>query len=299
MKFLIDLIASKIYKKNPGHGKKILANIEAMDSEIKENSELFLRKVLLVLNKLNKNIDFAVDSYLKMVNDMLKEQFIFLKTNKYSNQSFADVNQKVYNNPQVMQYHMIGLLISQFIWKQHLDTFIFFSKGLKKIKDDKIINFLEIGGGHGLYLSEAIKLFPDSRFDLIDISSSSIEIAKSFIENNNVNYLCGDIFEFRRFQFYNFITLGEVLEHVEDPKRLIKHIHILLYKQGLLFISVPINSPAIDHIFLFKNENEIKELFKDLFAIIEDKIIITENVDIEIARKNRIPIMYTAFLKKI
>jgi 2-polyprenyl-3-methyl-5-hydroxy-6-metoxy-1,4-benzoquinol methylase len=297
MQSILDEIAERISRLNLGHGKKIKSNIESLSPEFRAKSELFFEKLVKILEQKDKDLDFGIKCYLKMINDMLFEQLKFRKSGKYSSSSFDEVYRKVYNNPEVMEYHILGLMISQFLWKQHFDILDFFVKGLKK-HNKNVHNYLEIGGGHGLYVSEALNILQSSDFELLDISPSSIEIAKKFINNDTVKYTCADIFSFVPNQTYDFVTLGEVLEHVEKPKELLTKIHSLLSHNGILFISVPVNSPAIDHIYLFNHEDEIREMLESHYSIVDDKIILSEDVDLESARKYKITIMYTAFLKK-
>ncbi len=297
MKLILEQIVEKIEGTNPRHGKKVRANIEQLAPFFKERSETYFKKLQSVLNEKNKDIDYGIECYLKMTNDMLFEQLKFRKTGKYSNDSFSDVFQKVYNNRDVMEYHMIGLMISQFLWKQHFEVLEFFINNLKG-QQGITKRYLEVGGGHGLYVSEALKILDFCDFDLLDISPSSIEIAKRFIDNNIVNYISSNIFAYIPSKKYDFITLGEVLEHVEAPSELLAKIHTLLNPGGVLFISAPINSPAIDHIYLFEHEEQIRELVLENYSIKREKLVLSENIDIEKARKYKVPIMYAAFLKK-
>ena len=93
--------------------------------------------------------------------------------------------------------------------------------------------------------------------------------------------------------------MGEVLEHVEDPVALLTRLRTLLNDNGIIFITAPTNSPAIDHIYLFRNAQEIREVIgKANLTIVEDIGIYVEDVSIEVAEKLKITLMYGAFLKK-
>ena len=73
----------------------------------------------------------------------------------------------------------------------------------------------------------------------------------------------------------------------------------MMQKDGLFFITVPINSPAIDHIYLFKNEDEVRKLIIDSgFKIEEEVVVKSENIKPELEEKLKISKMYCAFLKK-
>src|SRR5437773_1077380 len=82
----------------------------------------------------------------------------------------------------------------------------------------QIKNYLEIGAGHGLYLSKALEILDkETNFSVVDISHTSIELAKNFIDDSRVTYNLANIFDFKIDSLFDFITMGEVLEHVEDP----------------------------------------------------------------------------------
>jgi 2-polyprenyl-3-methyl-5-hydroxy-6-metoxy-1,4-benzoquinol methylase len=134
---------------------------------------------------------------------------------------------------------------------------------------------------------------------MIDISESSLKLARGILKNHNINYCLKNIFEFNAEKKYDFISIGEVLEHVENPLLLLKKIYSTLSFNGVCFLTTPINSPMIDHIYLFKNEDEIRDIISNAgFQILLEKIVITEKISSEKAYKFKAPIMYAAFIKK-
>ncbi len=60
-----------------------------------------------------------------------------------------------------------------------------------------------------------------------------------------------DFLEYDFNEQFDFITIGEVLEHVENPKNFLNKARKILSDDGNIFITVPINGPAVDHIYLF------------------------------------------------
>ena len=197
-----------------------------------------------------------------------------------------------------MTYHMHGLVLAQFLWFDQYERIRFFIQNLKKYFPSQN-KYLEIGGGHGLYIFEALNHLPEiKQFDLVDISQSSLDLAKGIIDTSRINYHLKNIFDFSDAEKYDFITIGEVLEHVEDPLSLLKKIARLLSENGVCYITTPINAPMIDHIYLFHNATEIRDLF-DLagFKIIEERIVISEKMTEKEAAKYKVPVMYAAFIK--
>jgi 2-polyprenyl-3-methyl-5-hydroxy-6-metoxy-1,4-benzoquinol methylase len=199
-----------------------------------------------------------------------------------------------------MDYFMNGLLLSQILWKHHYEVFSFFSENLKQHISD-VQSYLEVGGGHGLFISEAIKQskpLNKTTFTLLDISPTSIQVSKQFIQNPSVNYVLSDIFKYNPGQTFDFISMGEVLEHVENPVQLLLKLKSLLSANGKLFITTPTNAPSIDHIFLFKDENDIKKIISEAdFDILTDKKVYAEDLPEELAKELKITMMYACFLQ--
>ena len=52
------------------------------------------------------------------------------------------------------------------------------------------------------------------------------------------------------------MVLSEVLEHLEEPVKALAAIRHVMRPNGRLYINVPINSPAPDHIFLLRSPEE-------------------------------------------
>jgi 2-polyprenyl-3-methyl-5-hydroxy-6-metoxy-1,4-benzoquinol methylase len=195
---------------------------------------------------------------------------------------------------------MHGLVLAQYLWFDQYERILFFTDNLRKYIPAKE-KYLEIGGGHGLYINEAVRLVPEmGRFDLVDISTSSLDLAKGIVNDDRINYYLKNIFDFTQEETYDFITIGEVLEHVEEPLQLLKKVTGLLGVNGVCYLTTPINAPMIDHIYLFNNVDEIRDLFNEAgLKIIEEKIVISEKVSTQKAEKFKVPVMYAAFLKKI
>ena len=293
-----DLVA-KIEQEDPLHGKKIKMDLEEYDEAFYNKADLFINRFAGYLAKKGKTLEFGVDCYFKMIADVRNETKHFVRTGEYTSKSFDEVNERVYNNPEIMEYYMNALLLSQFLWGHHYTILKYFTNTLSKYRDN-VGHYLEMGGGHGLYVSEAIRLLkPGTKFDLIDISPTSIDASRTLIDNSNVNYTLSDIFKIEAEKKYNFITMGEVMEHVEDPVSLLKKLGELLTDDGHLFITTPTNAPAIDHIYLFKNADDIRAVIEQAgFKVVEELSVYSEKVSKERAEKLKVAMMYAAFLKK-
>jgi len=295
----IEYIVEQIAIQNPLHGKRMKKNLKGFDSDYHARAEAFFDRYQTLLEAENKNMDYSIDCYLQMIADVNYESVQFLQSGEYTSKSFEEVNNRVYNNPAVMEYYMHGLLLSQFLWTHHYDILLYFNSIIEKYKGG-IKNYLEVGGGHGLYISEAIKIIGDqAKFQVVDISESSLNIAKRMIANDKIEYTHSDVFEFFPTQKYDFITMGEVLEHVEDPVKLLQKLHELVADDGKVLITTPTNAPAIDHIYLFRNAEDIRNVIRKAgFNIHEEKCIYSEDLPEEVAERMKISMMYIGVLTK-
>lgn len=292
-------ICARIERLNPVHAKKLNANLKKYDDLYFTRANEFLAKYLEFLSRQNRTIDYAIDCYLRMLSDVAVETINFRETGKYTSNTFAEVNNRVYGDPLVMEYYMHGLLLSQFLWRHHYQILDYFIASLPRYSEGAK-RYLEIGAGHGLYLYTALAIFDkETQFDVVDISPTSIELAKQFVSNTRVRYSLQNIFESDNAKRYDFITMGEVLEHMEDPVKLLKKVRELLSPGGTAFITTPTNAPAIDHIHLFRNAGEIRSVVSAAGLKINDEnSFYAEDVSEEIAEELKITLMYGAFLMR-
>ena len=296
----INYIINYISERNPIHTRKLNKTLTGLGDTYNRRAGQFLGKYELLLAEQGKNMDFAIDCYLKMLADVTMETMSFLRTGEYSSKSFEEVNRRVYGNPAVMEYYMHGLLLSQFLWKHHYEMFCFFTEELSKRKQS-VKNYLEVGGGHGLQVAEATQILgPDAKFTVVDISPTSLDLARRLVNNDRVQFIHQNIFKYQPETKFDFITIGEVLEHMEDPGALLRCARNLLADDGTLFITTPANAAAIDHIFLFRNADEIRKLIRDAnFSIASEFCRYAEEVTPEVAEKLKVTLHYGACLEKL
>lgn len=270
----IEQITKKIAEKNKIHANNLKVFLDNTSDEFKVIAEDYLSHYCnFIQNNLELDMDYIVDSYLTIVEDTTLEQIKFMRSGKYRYSSFNETNEKVYSNKDYMQKYMIGLALSQFLWENHKEIFEFYMKNIDNVGD----GFLEIGCGHGMFFIEAIKQNKFKSYKAVDLSPSSIELTKNFINSYfgenplNVNVVLQNIFDMSNNEKYDFINMGEVLEHVEDPQSLLNRVAELLTETGKAYISTCANCPAVDHIFLYKNVDEIKNMIdKSGLNIIQD-----------------------------
>lgn len=299
--FLTELV-SEIEKKDKLHSKKINGNI----SYIKEHFPVQFNELLSLVNTYFINIGLdserVASDYLKMIKDMRAEGLYFYKNGKYRCDNQHIANEYVYSKPEVMTYYMNALLVSQIMWKHHFNIFMYFQANLKTLfKNHAKLRILDIGPGHGFFSFLVKKEFPDyEKLDIVDISETSLEMTKKIIgfDGNKIKYTQKDIFEYNDSNKYDFIVLGEVLEHLDEPKQILIKLSKLLKPGGLIWITTPTNSPALDHVYLFKSKEEVLALILDSgMETVDSCNFFAEDMDEQTALKNKITNLVGLFCK--
>jgi len=268
----------KVFIKSPMQKKRILKHFATKDLLFWQRAEGFSKGFSSCLADEEISLDDAVDAYLRVCRDMLVAQIQFARTGVYNCQSSDVVNKTVYSNPEIMSYHMQGIALSQFLWPNHYAMYDFFCQELAT--DGNLVqSYLEIGAGHGLFLSKALEMFKNASFTVVDISEVSINMARKIIHHmseclDKVQFQHQDVMLFDDKPIFDFITMGEVLEHVENPKFLLDKIYKLLKPKGRAYISTCCNCASIDHIYLFKNVEDIRKLFAEARLNIDREIVL-------------------------
>lgn len=201
--------------------------------------------------------------YMLMVYDMRKEEQYFDIFGCYSCRTQKEAYKKFYSRPEIMDYYMNALMISQLLWKHHFEMLRFFRRFLNDFYTygtDINERVLDIGAGHGLYSKIVQEELSDrSSLSVMDISKDSLKMAWTML-GDKVNYIHDDVCQRNAIEKYDFIILGEVLEHLDKPLQTLINVSSFLSDLGVLFITVPTNAPAIDHIYLFESEKEVLSL---------------------------------------
>jgi SAM-dependent methyltransferase len=299
-----DKIVKSVIKQSPFQRKKLQAYLAGRDVNFFEEAELFASSYSDYLGSTDIPMDFAVSAYLEMCRNMMQCQVEFMKTGKYTVTEHDDAFVDVYSNEKKMKSYMIGLAISQFLWPTHYEMYKFFGDAINKYGGN-VKSYLEIGPGHGLFLNKALGHLKHCKdIAAVDISPISIGITKSIIEFFHkgrfpIDFRNQDVLHFSSTEKYDFITMGEVLEHVTYPEKLLFKLYSMLATNGRVFISTCVNAPAIDHIYHFKDISEIIDMVEKCgFNIESDLVLPVENLPMETIVAQKIAINYCAILRR-
>jgi SAM-dependent methyltransferase len=114
-------------------------------------------------------------------------------------------------------------------------------------KRNKPGRLIDMGCGMGIFLYVA----KNRHFDTygIDFDQKSINICKNHFKLENVYQYSVDDKNIKQLGSFDYVSLIDVLEHVDDPNKLISGSRNLLKDNGLLIVSVPNYNRKPDFIF--------------------------------------------------
>jgi FkbH-like protein len=270
----LQLLTDQILAENPLHKSFLTSAIKLLTQEEICNLEDY---ILFCLSK-GLGVAYLAESYLICVGDTLREQIYFQKTGKYRYSTFAEVADSVYFDKDYMAHYMYGLALTSFLWPNHLAMFRFFKNTLPRNKKGQ---YLEIGPGHGCFIRAAMEASGYDSFLGIDISETSINQTRALLEHyrgdrpaENIHLKCMDFLSSDLPPAsFDAIVMGEVLEHVEQPDIFLRRIATLARAGAYIFVTTCINAPAVDHIYLFKDIQQLEKLFAACGLKIKEQLI--------------------------
>ena len=241
------------------------AFIERRLVDVSPEQFAFLEQTAVQIQKLcGDNLQEYLDDYAWLADEVLKEELAFRRTGRYRLSTFEEAERTVYADPLYMRRYMNGLLLTQLWWRNH-------SLAIQFYRDEFLdqmpagSDFLEIGPGHGLllFLATQSKAANLSAWDVSPTSLKNTEHAlKALGATRDVTLNCQNLFDAPAEKF-DRITLSEVLEHLDEPLKALKVLRSLLNDGGKLYVHAPANSPAPDHLHLFKHPQEVVDMIAE------------------------------------
>jgi 2-polyprenyl-3-methyl-5-hydroxy-6-metoxy-1,4-benzoquinol methylase len=293
---IVELIGSE----NPLQRKRIHNFLAEQNAGYFEFAEGLSRKLNHSILRSDTERLTAARAYNSTCMEILREQIRFRKAGTYLIQNAEVAEQTVYSQKDRMRAYIVGLLLSYLFWPNHYEMFQFY---LDYVREIDVRQCLEIGAGHGLFTAEMLRKFPTAMFDVIDISTTSIEVAGEIldafgIDRSRIQFTHADFMNAPlAAASYDCIVMGEVLEHINDaPGFLRKAVHCLRTK-GTVFLTTCVNCPAPDHVYHFHTVEEIRELVRSAgLRILTEQALAAEAVPQELWQKELVTINYSAVL---
>ncbi len=298
---LLEELLEEIQKKYPQLYTGLLgSNNKKLEQDIVVYAEKILNYYVNYMGK-EKLKTSAVDYFAKVSFDFMRYQTKFTKTKKYIDQTSDILERELYSNQEKMNgYYLNGLFLSYALWKNHTKIYQFFIEKFLELSRQKT-KFIEVGTGHGLMGLTSLEYLKNSNYTGIDLSEGSLKYANGLFCSANIS---PDRFQLRQGNVlimnsitkenFNMGICCEVLEHVENPDKILNFFRRALGYNGRLFITTVANIAAEDHIYLFRNPDEIKKLIYDQGFEVENELILPLS---SYKTRDYIPMNYAATLK--
>lgn len=203
---------------------------------------------------------------------LLEEERYFRRHDRYRISSAAQAAAEVYNDAAFMGPYMNGLLVSQPLWANHTAAAQVYLEAFLGAHPAPY-RHLEVGPGHGLLLAGAAR--DPHCLDAVawDVSATSLAMTADALRRlglaRAVRLEQRDVSAPAPEDAFDSIVLSEVLEHLDAPQVALAHARATLSPGGRLFVNIPINSPAPDHVFLVRTPEAVLELVRGAGLAIE------------------------------
>lgn len=290
-----------------------------------EGSCFFFKTVLTDLRNIGLDYDFCedicvkafelsdrnIDKYYENLHSLvlfslefLQLQVKLVKSGRYLYSSFEEVEKFVYNDPNGQltgPWYMMALFFSQVFWVTHYKVNMFFLEDVCS-NNKKNGEILEVPAGTGIFISTFLERNQGWHGAAVDLSDSAIEFAKRTINtfglpSNIIELIKNDFYKHESNSKYDIILCGEFLEHLEDPLAALKKLYSLLKDDGEVFLTVAVYVAMIDHIYLYKNAQDVRDQIYE--AGLEIKKEFVQNVFAKAKPEDsNTPINYSAILIK-
>ncbi len=295
-------IIDEISKLSMFQKKAVSRYIETADERYLTFAEDLVIRMLEIVDQ-EDSYNYIAKTYLWYTKTIRIEEMYFAKEGHYRHSDYDEVYEKVYGRDDYMSDYVVGLGMTQIFWPNHWDIMKFYlDKFLPKVK--KFTSAAEIGVGHGIFHSELLRACPNMTSKLLDVSPASLNTTLRMIKATGLNpdraesVLC-DVQKGIPLQDNSLdaLLMGELIEHIQKGEWVMASMSKKMKKDGFCYFSTAANSPAEDHILLFRSIAEIRDFIDRTGWKVEDEHLGTlNNMTVEESEEKGLNINYAAVL---
>ena len=286
----VRAMAQSLVTLAPKQEKVLLRRFADLNSDEVQLIEDIARRIVSIAGQ---GLPAMFDDYVWLCDMMLEEELHFRRHGRYRYSTFSDANTHVYSDDSFMARYMNGLLMSQLWWSNHTDMIGFYRRDfLDNLPDGT--RHLEIGPGHGLLLAYACDSPQVSDACAWDLSPTSVQHTEVALQRMGTARMprlqVANLFDAPEDDF-DSLVLSEVLEHTEAPAEALQAVRALIRPGGLLFLNMPINSPAPDHLFNLPAPEDVDAFVSAAgFQVLERRYAPVTNSTLDRARRMKLTI---------
>ena len=255
--------------------RRFEGGVAAPTTEEGAHAELLAEAILRLAGD---TLPTVIGDYQWMCARVLEEELHFRRTGGYRRTSFAEALTEVYQNREYMGRYMNGLLLSQVLWGNHTAVSAWYDRVFLG-NNPPGHRHLEVGPGHGLLLWLAARDADCGEATGWDISETSLEATRRCLDSLGVDRPVrlqkANVLEpLPKEDRFDSIVVSEILEHLEAPGLALRHLaEVLEPETGRIFVNMPVNSPAPDHIFLLREPEEVIKLVEDAGLTVHESAV--------------------------
>ncbi len=289
----------------PEHERFLSESFARRDAALLHSTDRVAATILAVIGMDEALRRYAGD-YRFLCGRMLEEELHFRRSGHYRLSRFADALAQVYDDPVFMDRYMNFLLLTQVLLSNHAEAIANFEQSyLPRLPAGT--RHLEIGPGHGLLLHSAAQSPQIATLTGWDISATSIAQTRACLDamavKKPVALVLQDLFAAKPASSadagFGSVVLAEILEHLEDPHAALRAVSGHMAPGGWLWVHVPINSPAPDHLYLLRTPEAAVDLVRSAgFEPVEQAFFPMSGQTLERARKRDLTISAVIHARK-
>jgi 2-polyprenyl-3-methyl-5-hydroxy-6-metoxy-1,4-benzoquinol methylase len=283
----------------PEHEKFLRASFAGRSPEVLNTTDIIAALLLQVCHSTSRDLVLFAEDYRFLCEKIVyPEELYFAREGQYRLKTFEEADREVYSNPALMARYMNGLFVSDALWFNHASAMNDFAKAYLP---QTIVGgrHLEIGPGHGMLLHLALRFGVFDSLSAWDVSKTSVAHVGAILgmlgQADRVDLQLMDLYSDHALAEnrgkFDTVVLSEVLEHLERPRFALEIIRELLAPAGTLWINVPANGPAPDHLFLLRTPTEAEEVVRSAgFDIVRATAFPVAGSTLERAVRKQLPI---------
>lgn len=221
-------------------------------------------------------MEAAVKGYRSFAIDSMRRQKRFELDRVYPAKTFEQASQEVYLNDKYMtEQYLPGLLLSHYLWIHHYQQIKYFRDFfIPTLRTDNGTDFAEIGVGTGIYSRVLLEELPEFSGVGFDISPLSLKFTERHVASygfgSRYEVLMQDIITKPPVRKFKSVICVEVLEHLENPGALLNGLKAMVAPGGKLFVTAALNAAHADHIYLYRNPQDVLDQVADVGLHVEN-----------------------------
>ncbi len=282
-------------------GERVRALLSEADASYRERAEWFYAALRRYMEARQLTLEDITRTSATVRKSTIERALQFRRTGRYPDAAAGQAAaQATYGDHDGMRLKMLSLAFTQFLWRHHYRLYSFFVDAIEPLCD-QIKSYLEVGPGHGLFLATAAKLLPEeTTLSGVDLSAGSLEVTAELLKYLGLDRCTlqqEDATTLAPSRSYDFITAGELIEHLDDPKSFLEKLRRHVAPGGHVFVTTCANCPDGSHVYQFNDMPEIRVLLTSCgFEIRAECVAPSADVSIEEATRRRISTSYAALL---